>query len=84
MRRDTIELLVGQLACAQRRLRAANIRMPYSSKERLHILWCIHYFGIARRQVLRYFGVARSTVWRWLRRLQNGIGCGCQPQVSPA
>ncbi len=46
MLRDTIELLVEQLACARRRLTAANIRMPYSPAERLHILWCIEYFGI--------------------------------------
>jgi len=50
MLRDTIELLVEQLACARRRLKAANMRMPYSPAERLHILWCIEYFGIRRRQ----------------------------------
>ena len=68
--RDTVELLTEQLACAERRLKAAGIRKPYSPEERLHILWCIEYFG-----------VARSTVWRWLRRLQDGVGlCGrkCQ------
>jgi putative transposase len=81
--RDTIELLVEQLACAQRRLKAANMRMPYSPAERLHILWCIHYFGIPRRQIPKHFGVARSTVWRWLRRLQDGIGlCGRKCQAS--
>jgi putative transposase len=83
MLRDTIELLVEQLACARRRLKAANIRMPYSPAERLHILWCIYYFGIPRRQIPKYFGVARSTVWRWLRRLQDGIGlCGRKCQAS--
>jgi transposase InsO family protein len=83
MLRDTIELLVEQLACAQRRLKAANIRIPYSPAERLHILWCIHYFGIPRRQIPKHFGVARSTVWRWLRRLQDGIGlCGRKCQAS--
>jgi transposase len=83
MLRDTIELLVEQLACAQRRLKAANIRVPYSPAERLHILWCIHYFGIPRRQIPKHFGVARSTVWRWLRRLQDGIGlCGRKCQAS--
>ena len=77
MLRDTIELLVEQLACAQRRLKAANTREPYSLAERLHILWSIEYFGISRRQIPKHFGVARSTVWRWLRRLQDGIGlCG--------
>jgi transposase InsO family protein len=75
--RDTIELLTEQLSCARRRLKAANIRMPYSPAERLHILWCIECFGIPRRQIPKYLGVARSTVWRWLRRLQHGIGlCG--------
>jgi transposase InsO family protein len=83
MLRDTIELLVEQLACAQRRLKAANIRVPYSLAERLHILWCIHYFGIPRRQIPKHFGVARSTVWRWLHRLQDGIGlCGRKCQAS--
>ena len=83
MLRDTIKLLVEQLACAQRRLKAANIRMPYSPAERLHILWCIHYFGIPRRQIPKHFGVARSTVWRWLRRLQDGVGlCGRKCQLS--
>jgi len=83
MLRDTIELLVEQLACAQRRLKAASIRMPYSPAERLHILWCIEYFGISRRQIPKHFGVARSTVWRWLRRLQDGVGlCGRKCQVS--
>jgi putative transposase len=83
MLRDTVELLVEQLACAQRRLKAANIRMPYSPAERLHILWCVEYFGIPRRQIPKHFGVARSTVWRWLRRLQDGIGlCGRRCQAS--
>jgi len=83
MLRDTIELLVEQLACARRRLKAANIRVPYSLAERLHILWCIHYFGISRRQIPKHFGVARSTVWRWLRRLQDGVGlCGRKCQLS--
>lgn len=77
MLRDTIELLVERLACAERRLKAGHLRTPYSLAERLHILWCIEYFGISRRQIPKHFGVARSTVWRWLRRLQDGIGlCG--------
>jgi transposase InsO family protein len=81
--RDTIEFLGEQLACAQRRLKAANLRMPYSPSERLHILWCVEYFGIPRRQIPKCLGVARSTVWRWLRRLQDGIGlCGRQCQAS--
>jgi transposase InsO family protein len=82
--RDTVEFLVERLACAERRLKAAHIREPCSLAERLHTLWCIEYFGISRRQVPRYFGVARSPVWRWLRRLQDGIGlCGrkCQPSM---
>jgi len=62
--RDTVEFLVERLACAQRRLKAANIRKPYSPAERLHILWCIEYFGISRRQIPKCLGVARSTVWR--------------------
>ena len=83
MLRDTIEFLVERLACAERRLKAAHIRKPYSLAERLHILWCIKYFGIPRRQVPKCFGVARSTVWRWLRRIQDGIGlCGRQCQLS--
>jgi len=83
MLRDTVELLVEQLACAQRRLKAASIRMPYSPAERLHILWCVEYFGISRRQIPKHFGVARTTVWRWLRRLQDGVGlCGRKCQVS--
>jgi len=83
MLRDTIELLVERLACAERRLKAAHIREPYSLAERLHILWCIEYFGIPRRQIPKCFGVARSTVWRWLRRLHDGIGlCGRKCQLS--
>ena len=81
--RDTVEFLTERLACAERRLKAANIRKPYSLAERLHILWCIEYFGISRRQIPKHFGVARSTVWRWLRRLQDGRGlCGRQCQLS--
>ena len=56
MLRDTIELLVEQLACAQRCLKAAGIRKPYSPAERLHILWCIEYFGLSRRQIAKHFG----------------------------
>ena len=81
--RDTVEFLTERLACAERRLKAANIRKPYSLAERLHILWCIEYFGLSRRQIPKHFGVARSTVWRWLRRLQDGVGlCGRKCQVS--
>jgi len=81
--RDTVEFLTERLACAERRLRAANIRRPYSPAERLHILWCIEYFGISRRQIPRHLEVARSTVWRWLRRLQDGVGlCGQKCQAS--
>ncbi len=74
MLRDTIEFLLERLACAQRRLQAAHLRKPYSLREQLHILWCVEYFGIPRRQIPKHFGVARSTVWRWLRRIQDGIG----------
>ncbi len=75
--RDTVEFLTEQLACAERRLKAAGIRKPYSPAERLHILWCIEYFGLSRRQIPKHFGGARTTVWRWLRRLQDGVGlCG--------
>jgi len=81
--RDSIELLGERLACAERRLKAAGIRKPYSLAERLHILWCIEYFGLSRRQIPKHFGVARSTVWRWLRRLQDGVGlCGRKCQLS--
>ncbi len=83
MLRDTVEFLTERLACAVRRLKAAGIRKPYSPAERLHILWCIEYFGISRRQIPKHFGVARSTVWRWLRRLQDGVGlCGKKCQAS--
>jgi len=83
MLRDTIELLVEQLGCTRRRLKAANLRTPYSLAERLHILWCVEYSGVPRRQIPRCLGVARSTVWRWLRRLQDGIGpCGRKCQLS--
>ena len=75
--RDTVEFLTERPACAERRLKAAHIRTQYSLAERLHILWCIEYFGIPRRQIPKHFGVARSTVWWWLRRLQDGIACGC-------
>ena len=51
MLRDTVEFLGERLACAERRLQAAHIRKPYSLAERLHILWCIEYFGIPRRQI---------------------------------
>ena len=81
--RDTVEFLTERLACAERRLKAAGIRKPYSPAERLHILWCVEYFGISRRQIPKHFGVARSTVWRWLRRLQDGVGlCGRKCQLS--
>jgi len=81
--RDTVEFLTERLACAERRLKAAHIRRPYSPAERLQILWCIEYFGISRRQIPKYLGVARSTIWRWLRRLQDSIGlCGRKCQLS--
>jgi len=81
--RDAVEFLRERLACAERRLKAANIRKPYSLAERLHILSCIECFGIPRRQIPKHFGVARSTVWRWLRRLQDGIGlCGRKCRAS--
>ena len=81
--RDTVELLPERLACAERRLKAANIRKPYSLAERLRILWCVEYFGVSRRQIPKHFGVARSTVWRWLRRFQDGVGlCGGKCQAS--
>jgi transposase len=85
MLRDTVEFLIERLACVERRLQAAHIRKPYSLAERLHILWCVEYFGIPRRQIPKHFGVARSTVWRWLRRIQEGVGlCGrkCQAPVA--
>jgi hypothetical protein len=59
--RDTVEFLTERLACAERRLKAAKIRKPYSLAERLHILWDIEYFGISRRQIPKHSGVARST-----------------------
>lgn len=75
--RHIIELQSDTIAILQRRLKAAGIRRPYSVPERLHILWCVEYYGISRRQIPKHFGVARSTVWRWLRRLQDGVGlCG--------
>ncbi len=81
--RDAVEFLTERLACAERRLKAAHIRRSYSPAERLHILWCIEYFGIPRRQIPKCLGVARSTVWRWLRRLQDGIGlCGHKCRLS--
>jgi hypothetical protein len=43
--RDTVEFLTERLACAERRLKAANLRMPYSPSERLHMLWCVEYFS---------------------------------------
>jgi len=83
--RDTLELQGEQIAHLRRRLRQANVRMPYSLSERLRILWCVEYFGIPRRQIPKCFGVARSTVWRWLRRLQDGVGlCGRKCQASVA
>jgi hypothetical protein len=39
--RHTAEFLGERLACAERRLKAAHIRKPYSLAARLHILWCI-------------------------------------------
>jgi len=81
--RDRVEFLRERLACAQRCLKAAGLRKPYSLSERLHILWCVEYFGISRRQIPKCLGVARSTVWRWLRRLQDGIGlCGQKCRLS--
>jgi len=71
---DLVEFLIERVTCLERRLNAANIRKPYSVAQRLHILWCIDYFGIPRRQIPKCLGVAHSTVWRWLRRLQDGIG----------
>ena len=81
--RDTLELQGEQMAHLRRRLRQANVRLPYSPAERLRVLWCVEYFGIPRRQIPKCFGVARSTVWRWLRRLQDGVGlCGRKCQLS--
>ena len=81
--RDIIELQADQIAVLQRRLKAARVRRPYSVGERLHILWCVEYYGIPRRQIPKRFGVARSTVWRWLRRLQDGVGlCGQRCRAS--
>ena len=83
--RDTLELQAEQIAHLRRRLRQANVRLPYSPAERLRILWCVEYFGIPRRQIPEHFGVVRSTVWRWLRRLQDGVGlCGRKCQASVA
>lgn len=83
--RDTIELQAEQIVHLRRRLRRANVRLPYSLAERLRILWCVEYFRIPRRQIPKHFGVARSTVWRWLRRLQDGVGlCGRKCQASVA
>jgi transposase InsO family protein len=51
--------------------------------ERLHIPWCVAYYGISRRQIPKRFGVARPTVWRCLRRLQDGVGlCGQRCRAS--
>lgn len=81
--RDRLALKEEQIAHLQRRLRAAKIRRPHYLAERLRILWCVEYFGIPRRQIPECFGVARSTVWRWLRRLQDGVGlCGRRCQAS--
>jgi transposase-like protein len=81
--RDTVEFLIERLACAERRLRAGGIRRPYSVAERLRIIWCVEYLGITRRQIPKRLGVARSTVWRWLHRLQDGVGlCGQQCRAS--
>jgi len=81
--RDTVEFLAERLACAERRLKAAHIRAPHSLTERMHILWCIEYFGIPRRQTPKWLRGPRSTVWRWLCRLQDGIGlCGRKCQAS--
>jgi len=83
--RDTAELQAEQIAHLRRRLRQANVRLAYSLAERLRILWCVEYFRIPRRRIADHFGVARSTVWRWLRRLQDGVGlCGRKCQASVA
>ncbi|MGD0111582.1 MAG: hypothetical protein ABSD48_06935 [Armatimonadota bacterium] len=83
--RHTAEFLGERLACAERRLKAAHIRKPYSLAARLHILWCIERFGIPRRQIPMCSGVARATVWRWLHRTQDGLGmCGRKCQASVA
>jgi transposase len=80
--RDRLEQQAEQIAHLRRRLRQANVRLPYSPAECLRILWCVEYFGIPRRRIPECFGVARSTVWRWLRRLQEGVGlCGRKCQV---
>ena len=80
--RDRVELLTERLSRAERRLKAAHMRKPYSVTERLHILSAVEHFGLSRRQIRKHFGVARSTVWRWLRRLQDGLGlCGRKCQV---
>jgi transposase len=81
--RDTNELQAEQIAILQRRLKAARIRRPYSFADRLRILWCVEYLSITRRQIPRRLGVARSTVWRWLRRIQDGVGlCGQECRAS--
>jgi len=83
--RDTIELQAEQIAHLRRRLRQANVKLPYSLAERLRILWCVEYFRMPRRRIPEHFGVARSTVWRWLRRLQDGVGlCGRKCHASVA
>lgn len=74
MLRDALELPGEQIGHLGRRLRQANVRLPYSPAERLRIVWCVEHFGIPRRQIPTQFGVARSTVWRWLCRLQDGVG----------
>ncbi len=80
---DIIEMQADQITALRRRLQAARIRRPYSLAERLHILWCAEYYGIPRRQLPKHFGVARSTVWRWLRRIQDGVGlCGQRCRAS--
>ena len=66
---DLVEFLTERVSCLERRLKAAHIRTPYCLTERMHILSCIEYFGIPRRQIPKCLGVARSTVWRWLRRV---------------
>jgi hypothetical protein len=60
--RDVNELQAEQIAVLQRRLKAAEIRRPYSVAERLRVLWCVQYLGVPGRQIPTRLGVARSTV----------------------
>ena len=86
--RDTVEFLTERLACAERRLKAAGIRKPYSLAERLHILWRVEYFGIPRRPHTTLAGAVPDLVhagqtWQAPARTTKTVPASIQRRFFP-